>query len=204
MPRPALNDDQLAEARARILAAASRIISAEGYGALSMRRLATAVGLTAGALYRYFPTKQDVLRTYCIEAVDQLNDEWKRILRETDDTLLGLERVLIAYGDFALDDADRFRILFLDPQVTSLELDDPAALDGYSLVLEAVEKARAAGLLRPLPAADITRILLASVHGICVLSATIHELDFSDARTLVAEAARNAMRGLSSKPGGLT
>lgn len=204
MPRPALNDDQLAEARARILAAASRIISAEGYGALSMRRLATAVGLTAGALYRYFPTKQDVLRTYCIEAVDQLNDEWKRILRETDDTLFALERVLIAYGDFALDDADRFRILFLDLQVTSLELDDPAALDGYSLVLETVEKARAASLLRPLPAADIARILLASVHGICVLSATIHELDFSDARTLVAEAARNALRGLSSKPGDLT
>lgn len=204
MPRPALNDDQLAEARARILAAAGRIISAEGYGALSMRRVATAVGLTAGALYRYFPTKQDVLRTYCIEALDQLADECNRILLETDEALLALERILIAYGDFALDDPDRFRILFLDPQVTRLELDDPSVLNGYELLLDTVERVQSGGLLRPLPTADIARILLASVHGVCALSVTVREIDFSDARALAGEAVRNALRGLSSTPGDLT
>ena len=184
MPRPALNDDQLAEARARILAAAGRIISAEGYGALSMRRVATAVGLTAGALYRYFPTKQDVLRTYCIEALDQLADECNRILRETGDASLALERILIAYGDFALD--------------------DPSVLNGYDLLLETVERVQSGGLLRPLPTADIARILLASVHGVCALSVTVREIDFKDARTLAVESVRNALRGLSSTPGDLT
>lgn len=198
MPRPALSDAQLVEMRARILAQAARIISAGGYGDLSMRKLASAVGLTAGALYRYFPTKQDVLRTYCIEALDGLTRQSERILRETGDILEALERLLIAYGDFALDDADRFRILFLDLEVATFELDEPSALDGYRLVQETVGRALAAGLLRPLPVADITRILVASVHGVCVLAATVRELDFSDARTLAAESVRNALRGLSS------
>lgn len=198
MPRPALSDAQLVEMRARILAEAARIISAGGYGDLSMRKLASAVGLTAGALYRYFPTKQDVLRTYCIEALDGLTRQSERILRETSDILEALERLLIAYGDFALDDADRFRILFLDLEVASFELDEPSALGGYRLVQETAGRALAAGLLRPLPVADITRILVASVYGVCVLAATVRELDFSDARTLAAESVRNALRGLSS------
>lgn len=198
MPRPALSDAQLAEARARVLAAAGRIISADGYGSLSMRRLATAVGLTAGALYRYFPTKQDVLRAYCIEALNRLAGEAEHVLGEDRDALQTLERMLIAYGDFALDDPDRFRILFLDPQVTGMELNEPDALDSYNILIGMVKRVQAAGLLRPLPTADVTRILLASVHGVCALAATVREIDFSDARKLAAEAARNALRGLSS------
>lgn len=198
MPRPALSDSQLLEARARILAEAARIISAEGYGALSMRKLASAVGLTAGALYRYFPTKQDVLRTYCTEALDGLTHRVERILGETADLPAALERALLAYGDFALDDVDRFRILFLDLEITTFELDEQTALSAYRLLLEAVRRAVAAGLLRPLPAADITRILIASAHGVCVLAVTVREIDFSDARLLVAESVRNALRGLIS------
>ena len=198
MPRPALSDSQLLEARARILAEAARIISAEGYGALSMRKLASAVGLTAGALYRYFPTKQDVLRTYCTEALDGLTHRVERILGETADLPAALERALLAYGDFALDDVDRFRILFLDLEITTFELDEQTALSAYRLLLEAVRRAVAAGLLRPLPVADITRILIASAHGVCVLAVTVREIDFSDARLLVAESVRNALRGLIS------
>ena len=145
-----------------------------------------------------------MLRTYCIEALDQLADECNRILRETGDASLALERILIAYGDFALDDPDRFRILFLDPQVTRLELDDPSVLNGYDLLLETVERVQSGGLLRPLPTADIARILLASVHGVCALSVTVREIDFKDARTLAVESVRNALRGLSSTPGDLT
>lgn len=197
MPRPALSDAQIAGARARILIEAARIVSAEGFGALSMRRLAKAVGLTAGALYRYFPTKQHVLLAYCVDALDRLTRELKEIVAQEDDPLRALERMLIAYGDFALKDADRFRVLFLDPEANKLELDDPGGLDGYRLLQEVAAKARSSGSLRPLPVEDISRILLASVHGVCVLAATVRDIDFSDARALVREAARNAVRGLS-------
>lgn len=197
MPRPALSDAQLIEARVRILAEAGHIISADGYAALSMRRLASAVGLTAGALYRYFPSKQHVLLAYCVEALDQLTRAFERILDEEADGLRALERMLIAYGDFALDDADRFRILFIDREVTKLKLDGARGLESYWLIQDTVERVQADGRLRQLPTTDIVRVLLAGVHGICVLAFTVREIDFSDARALVRECACVSLRGLS-------
>lgn len=197
MPRPALSEFQLSETRARILEQAGRIISDAGYIAFSMRKLAGAVGLTAGALYRYFPTRQAVLVAYCSSALDTLARDCKQIADNEPNALRALERMLLTYADFAMDDPGRFRVLFLDPEVTRLELDAPGALDAYDVVLRTVEHARNAGLLRPLPVIDIARILLASVHGVCVLAVTVREIDFSDERSLVVESVRNALRGLS-------
>ena len=41
--------------------AAQSLIARHGYEAVSMRALAAEVGVQAAALYRYFPTKQDLL-----------------------------------------------------------------------------------------------------------------------------------------------
>jgi AcrR family transcriptional regulator len=44
-----------------ILAAALHLFAHSGYEAASMRRIAADVGVQAAALYRYFPTKEDLL-----------------------------------------------------------------------------------------------------------------------------------------------
>ena len=61
MPRTALTDTQVEAGRARILAAALKIVGSDGLEALSMRSLADAVALTPGALYRYFANKDEVI-----------------------------------------------------------------------------------------------------------------------------------------------
>ncbi|MFE1598934.1 TetR/AcrR family transcriptional regulator [Methylobacterium sp. ID0610] len=200
MPRQALSDVQLAETRARIVAEAGRIVLREGYAALSMRSLAKAVGLTAGALYRYFPTKQHVLMGYCADALDALTEQLRRIETEEGEPLRAIERMMVEYGTFALSDPDRFRVVFLDPEVGRIELTDPKTLDGYRVLQAAVDRAQGAGLFRPMAADDIARLLIASVHGIVVMAVTIREIDFSDAGTLVAAAARTMLRGLAVAP----
>lgn len=47
--------------RAHVTAAALRLLDEEGLDALTMRKLATAVGVQVGTLYGYFPTKQALL-----------------------------------------------------------------------------------------------------------------------------------------------
>lgn len=163
-----------------------------------MRLLADTMNLSAGALYRYFPTKQAVLMAYCLDEIEGLTRNCERIVGEERDPVRALERMLLAYADFALDDPGRFRVLFLDPEVTKLQFDDPRGLEAYDLILKSVARAQEAGLLRSLPPADGARVLLASVHGVCVLAATVREIDFSDARSLVVESVRNALRGLSA------
>ncbi|OSC27345.1 hypothetical protein B8W69_14240 [Mycobacterium vulneris] len=45
----------------RIVDAAAAVIAADGFGGLSMRKLGDRLGCAAMSLYRYFPTKEDLL-----------------------------------------------------------------------------------------------------------------------------------------------
>lgn len=52
---------QAVTSREELLAAAQRILQAGGPGALSIRRLAKELGISAGVVYNYFPAKADLL-----------------------------------------------------------------------------------------------------------------------------------------------
>ncbi|MEA5090177.1 TetR/AcrR family transcriptional regulator [Solidesulfovibrio sp.] len=49
--------------REKILVAAAQLFAAEGYSAVSMRRIATAVGMTQANLYYYFKNKEELIRS---------------------------------------------------------------------------------------------------------------------------------------------
>lgn len=76
MARKAGSDGGKTEAAIR--AAAVELIARYGYEAVSMRRLAEAVGVQAAALYRYFPTKEDLLFTLMREHMEELIASWRR------------------------------------------------------------------------------------------------------------------------------
>ncbi|WP_157015135.1 TetR/AcrR family transcriptional regulator [Mesorhizobium xinjiangense] len=64
---------------AAIREAAVDLIARYGYEAVSMRQLATEVGVQAAALYRYFPTKEELLFTLMREHMEQLIDSWQSV-----------------------------------------------------------------------------------------------------------------------------
>ncbi len=66
-----------AKTEAAIRAAAVALIARHGFEGVSMRRLADAVGVQAGALYRYFPTKQDLLASMMRAHMRHLIDSWR-------------------------------------------------------------------------------------------------------------------------------
>lgn len=74
MARRAGSDGTRTEAAIR--GAARRLIAQLGYEALSMRRLASEVGLAPGALYRYFPTKQAILFRLLERHMEELFEAW--------------------------------------------------------------------------------------------------------------------------------
>jgi AcrR family transcriptional regulator len=67
-----VRDRRRSATRDEILAAAWSVVRAEGLSALSMRDLGTRVGMTAGALYRYFPSKMDIYDALFAEGHHQL------------------------------------------------------------------------------------------------------------------------------------
>ena len=75
MARTAGSDGEKTEAAIRD--AAVSLIARFGYEAVSMRQLAAEVGVQAAALYRYFPTKQDLLFTLMREHMETLIAAWE-------------------------------------------------------------------------------------------------------------------------------
>jgi len=75
MARTTGSDGEKTEAAIRD--AATALIARHGYEAMSMRQLAAAVGVQAAALYRYFPTKEDLLFTLLLEHMEALHAAWR-------------------------------------------------------------------------------------------------------------------------------
>jgi len=76
MARTTGSDGERTEAAVR--EAAVNLIARYGYEAMSMRQLAAEVGVQAAALYRYFPTKEDLLFTLMREHMEGLREAWER------------------------------------------------------------------------------------------------------------------------------
>ena len=74
MARTTGSDGEKTEAAVR--EAAVSLIARLGYEAMSMRQLAAEVGVQAAALYRYFPTKEDLLFTLMREHMEGLIKAW--------------------------------------------------------------------------------------------------------------------------------
>lgn len=75
MARTAGSDGQRTEAAIRD--AAVNLIARHGYEAVTMRQLAAEVGVQAAALYRYFPTKEDLLYDLMIAHMEALIASWE-------------------------------------------------------------------------------------------------------------------------------
>ncbi|MER9299730.1 TetR/AcrR family transcriptional regulator [Mesorhizobium sp. M0621] len=75
MARTTGSDGEKTEAAIR--EAAVNLIARFGYEAMSMRQLAAEVGVQAAALYRYFPTKEELLFTLMREHMEGLTEAWE-------------------------------------------------------------------------------------------------------------------------------
>lgn len=84
MARTAGSDGQKTEAAIRD--AAVNLIARHGYEAVTMRQLAAEVGVQAAALYRYFPTKEDLLYDLMIAHMEALIESWETVRPQNRDS----------------------------------------------------------------------------------------------------------------------
>lgn len=63
--------------QAAIRRAAVKLIAAHGFEAVTLRQLAAEVGVQSGALYRYFPSKAELLHTLLVGVMQDLIKTWE-------------------------------------------------------------------------------------------------------------------------------
>ncbi len=102
---------------AEIKATARRVLVEQGTDGMSLRAIAREMGLTAPALYRYFPSREDLLADLIADLYDELSDTLEAARdREAADDLDGrLLAACRAFRTWALDRPREFGLLFGSP-----------------------------------------------------------------------------------------
>ena len=155
----------------RILAAARALFERAGPGAVSMRRVAEAVGITPMAIYRHFPSREALLKRISDDSFSEIARHWDA-RRSGGDPIAQLLALQVIYLDYALahphlfdhafsvrrDDARRFPEDFRARRSPTL-----------NVVHDAVVEAQQAGALRAGDPSDIAMSLWAHSHGLVAL-----------------------------------
>lgn len=104
---------------------ARRILVADGVDGLSLRAIARDMGMTAPALYRYFPSREDLVVHLIGELYDELADtmEAARDAEPPEDAPARLAAVSRAFRRWALDHPAEFGLLFGSP-VPGIEVEE--------------------------------------------------------------------------------
>jgi AcrR family transcriptional regulator len=157
------------EFRSRLLDRAGRIVHSKGLAALTTRALADASGATTSAIYSLFGSRRALLAALSARAFEGFGASQAEVTT-TDDPLADLERLGLAYRDWAHRHRHLYAVMFggalagYGPR-TSAMAECHRAIDPLT---GAVVRAVAAGLLR----GEVPSIVIAVwtvVHGFTAL-----------------------------------
>lgn len=187
-----------ADLATRLVDEAGRILSAEGAAALSLRRLATAVGTSTMAVYTLFGDKQGLIAAMYREGFARLGAHLRKAASRSEDPLTALAHLGVAYRAAALANPHLYDLMFGRPIATFDP--DPAtkavADASYQPLVEGVQRCLDAGQLVGNSAERIAFYLWAVSHGMVSL-----ELAGQGAKTKrEREAAYNDAMALSGVP----
>jgi len=155
----------------KILKAALALFEKEGPDAVSMRRVADAVGITPMAIYRHFPNREALLKQIADNSFQSVASAWAPPPKRAD-VLQRLYKVMEHYLEYALthphlfdyafsvrrDDARRFPEDFRDRQSPTL-----------TVVADALAEGMREGVLRKDDPWDLAMTLWAHAHGLVAL-----------------------------------
>jgi len=204
MPRLPLSAEERDQIRSRILTAARELVEKFGAERVSMRAIGARVGLTASALYAYFPAKQDLFRALWQGAADDLDTRFRALSAAEPDPLVALIVLGQAYAAFALEDPVRFRLLFFTPAPPGA-IDDEAGAPvqvriGYAIARERVAEAIERNLLCHDDPDLVCQILWSALHGVVALVNAPTDFPFQPPRRLIQTMLATVLRGLTRAP----
>lgn len=157
--------------RTKILDAARELFVAEGYDAVTMRKIAAKIEYSPTAIYLHFRDKQAVMNAICDADFLKLATRFRKIA-EIADPIERLRAAGLAYADFAMKHPNHYRMMFMtphpphDPETSAIEVGNRDQ-DAYAFVLWTASEAIAQGRIRPeLDDPELlAQIVWAAIHG---------------------------------------
>jgi AcrR family transcriptional regulator len=100
------------ERRAQLLDSALQVFVAQGYHAAAMDDIAERAGVSKPVLYQHFPGKLDLYLALLDSACDEVIDNCRRALAETDDNKTRVAAAMAAFYSYVAGERGAFRLVF--------------------------------------------------------------------------------------------
>lgn len=155
----------------KILAAARALFEREGPAAVSMRRVAEAVGITPMAIYRHFPNREALLKRISDDAFKEVAQVWLERSRHPD-VIQGLLQAMENYLDYAVQHPHLFDYAYSVARSDARRFpeDFRARLSPtFNVVADLLAEGMRRGLLREGDPWDIAMTLWGQAHGLISL-----------------------------------
>lgn len=184
--------------RRRILDAAREMFAAEGYEAVSMRKIADKIEYSPTTIYLHFKDKTDLFNAICEETFAQLVKRLKTIERRCgDDALAYLHEGMRAYVDFGLKHPNHYVVTFILSPKSSGDYSYRGSVgeQAFMYMRRAVERCVAAKVFRDVEIDATAQALWASVHGVTSLLIAHEDFPFVPKTKLVETLINGLTRG---------
>lgn len=157
--------------REKIVSAARQLFETEGAGAVSMRRVADAVGITPMAIYRHFTNREELLKQISDIAFQEVAQQWASRAQHPD-LMHGLLHSMENYLDYALQHPHLFDYSFSVARDDARRFpeDFHARLSPtLNVVADMLNEGIRRGLLRERDPWDLAMVLWGQAHGLISL-----------------------------------
>jgi len=155
-----------------LIKAGVEILAKDGVSGLSLRKVAQKAGVSHAAPYSHFADKQSLIAAISTEGFRQL---YARVSAVAEEYRTNPSRQLVevawTYVQFALDDRDRFKVMFSGVLEKEKEYPEFVAESqrNFQLVKMVVEANQAVGVLRSGPSDLVAMSAWGIIHGFIML-----------------------------------
>lgn len=172
-PRRRTQAERRASTRAALVAAARDLFAERGFAGAGREDIVERAGVTRGAMYHHFPSKEALFQAVYEQIEDELSAQIVvAALDAGDDPLVRLRAGALAFLDAAAR-PDVRRVVLLDaPSVLPVEVRRQLSERyGLGLVRDSLREVMDAGLIAPQPLEPLAHVLLAALHEAATLVA---------------------------------
>jgi len=183
---PKVSDAHLEARRQQILDASSACFSRQGFHQTSMQDICREAGLSPGAVYRYFSSKEDIIAASC-QACQQADVDFIQSVTAGGNSAIGMLDQLVDEGFGILGDPEALDHLLVNIQLWAEAQRSPQIMDAYRENQQKTWQHALTGILvqgqesgeidLELDAASMARILLSTWHGLLLQKSLEPEID---------------------------
>ncbi|MBO6899269.1 MAG: TetR/AcrR family transcriptional regulator [Shimia sp.] len=185
--RPTRTKAEIQEFRSKIGKHALEIYRAEGFGAVSMRRLAKEVGCAPMTIYAHFEGKTAILRFLWADVLSDMSRDIEKKLKSVVGARERLRTAAQTFVEYWIIHPDHFRLVFMSNEVTRADVStfikDESILAHFLIFSDLFQEV----MPEDLEAEVRTDTLLSGMIGIALCANTIPDYPWSDASSMTEQ-----------------